>query len=170
MTTQMTTQMTTPVSGSRKPLVQTSRVRYRWRLREVMAMHGLFMTTDLAPLLASRGINLSPSQIHRLVVGTPERMSMPVLAALCDIFQTDPNDLIEIDSEVAPASRAGANLTDTDPNSGGDAVTDLAARRPTRARINAVSSPAPQTGSVPRPGPAATSDSGPVRRHGRQHT
>ena len=32
---------------------------YQWRLREVMAAHGLFNATDLEPLLAERGINLS---------------------------------------------------------------------------------------------------------------
>ena len=47
-----------------------------------MAAHGLFNTTDLVPLLAERGINLSVVQVYRLVTGTPERLSLPVLAAL----------------------------------------------------------------------------------------
>lgn len=34
---------------------------YRWHLREVMAMRGMFATTDLRPVLAERGIDLSPS-------------------------------------------------------------------------------------------------------------
>lgn len=69
-------------------------VDYTWRLREVMAAHGLFATTDLVPLLRDRGINLSASQVHRLVTGMPERLSLHVLAALCDIFDTDPAELI----------------------------------------------------------------------------
>ena len=69
-------------------------VSYRWRLREVMAEHAMFATTELVPLLTARGICLSPSQVHRLVTGTPERLSLPVLAALCDIFETDPAELI----------------------------------------------------------------------------
>ena len=36
-----------------------SKLGYRWRLREIMAARGLYMTTDLSPLLAERGINLS---------------------------------------------------------------------------------------------------------------
>jgi hypothetical protein len=52
-------------------------VGYRWRLRELMATRGLFNTTPLAPLLAERGIELSASQVHRLVTGTPERLSPP---------------------------------------------------------------------------------------------
>ena len=45
-------------------------VSYQWRLREVMAAHGMFATTDLVPLLSERGIELSASQVHRLVTGT----------------------------------------------------------------------------------------------------
>ncbi|UOB15896.1 helix-turn-helix transcriptional regulator [Streptomyces sp. HP-A2021] len=45
----------------------------------------MFTISELAPPLAERGINLSLSQVHRLVTGTPERLSLPVLAALCDI-------------------------------------------------------------------------------------
>jgi Cro/C1-type HTH DNA-binding domain len=41
----------------------------------------------LVPLLAKRGISLSASQVHRLVTGIPERLSLPVLAALCDILE-----------------------------------------------------------------------------------
>ena len=58
-------------------------VSYQWRLRELMAERGLFTTVELVPLLAERGITLSPSQVHRLVTGTPERLSLAVLAALC---------------------------------------------------------------------------------------
>jgi Cro/C1-type HTH DNA-binding domain len=52
-------------------------ISYQWKLREIMATRGLFTTTHLAPLLAERGITLSASQIHRLVTGTPERLSLP---------------------------------------------------------------------------------------------
>ena len=44
-----------------------------------MAAHGMFTTTELVPLLRERGIDLSASQVHRLVTGTPERLSLPVL-------------------------------------------------------------------------------------------
>jgi hypothetical protein len=55
--------------------VKKRQVSYRWRLREVMAEHGMFATTELVPLLAARGITLSPSQVHRLVTGTPQESS-----------------------------------------------------------------------------------------------
>jgi DNA-binding Xre family transcriptional regulator len=72
-------------------------VPYRWCLREVMATRGLFNTVDLAPLLFERGIELSLVQVWRLVTGTPERLSLPVLAALCDILEVTPTDLIALE-------------------------------------------------------------------------
>ena len=100
-------------------------IGYRWRLREVMASNGMFSTTDLTPLLADRGIALSASQVHRLVTGTPERLSLPVLSALCDIFDVTPADLILTTAENTAPRLAAA---------GGQAA-DLAAMRPVRARI-----------------------------------
>jgi hypothetical protein len=109
--------------------VKKGRVSYRWRLREVMAEHGMFATTELVPLLTARGISLSPSQVHRLVTGTPERLSLPVLAALCDIFETDPAELI-----TTAAANVGLRKKVT---AGGESLspTTLAALRPRRARI-----------------------------------
>ncbi|WP_229867409.1 helix-turn-helix domain-containing protein [Streptomyces gelaticus] len=40
-----------------------------------MAQHQIFTATELVPLLRERGIGLSASQVHRLVSGTPERLS-----------------------------------------------------------------------------------------------
>ncbi|TMC04931.1 MAG: helix-turn-helix transcriptional regulator [Chloroflexi bacterium] len=77
-------------------------VHYRWRLREIMASRGLFSTTDLAPLLVERGIERSQAQVWRLVTGTPERLSLEVLAALCDILDVTPADLIVTSAVLAP--------------------------------------------------------------------
>lgn len=73
---------------------QKRKVSYEWRLREVMAEHRMYATTELVPLLAERGIVLSASQVHRLVTQTPERLSLPTLAALCDIFAVDVDQLV----------------------------------------------------------------------------
>jgi DNA-binding Xre family transcriptional regulator len=101
---------------------------YQWHLREVMAARGLFTTTDLVPRLAERGITLSVSQVHRLVTGIPERLSLPVLAALCDILQVSPDDLISVSAEPVSARKTAAARSsvarDLDP-----------ALRPVRARI-----------------------------------
>jgi len=69
---------------------------YRWNLRKLMADREMFQTTDLVPLLAERGVNLSREQVFRLVTQPPQRLSMDTLAALCDILDCQPNDLIEI--------------------------------------------------------------------------
>jgi hypothetical protein len=42
-------------------------VDYEWRLRVLMAEHGMFRAIDLAPRLAEHGILLSDSQVWRLV-------------------------------------------------------------------------------------------------------
>ena len=77
-----------------------------------------------APNAAS---TLSASQIHRLVTGTPERLSLPVLAALCDLLEVTPAELIVTSAENATTRKtAGAGPT---------AVPGPAELRPTRARL-----------------------------------
>ena len=71
------------------------KVSYRWHLRQLMATRGMFATSDLVPLLASRGVRLSREQVYRLVAQVPERLSLTTLAALCDIFEVSPGELIE---------------------------------------------------------------------------
>src|SRR6266516_3839124 len=68
---------------------------YRWHLRQVMATRGMFATTDLIGPLAVRDIHLSSSQVYRLVVERPERLSLKVLVALLDILDCQLQDLIE---------------------------------------------------------------------------
>jgi DNA-binding Xre family transcriptional regulator len=69
---------------------------YRWHLRRLMAEADMFKTSALVPLLAERGVHLSREQVYRLVTQEPLRLSMDVLAALCDILACTPGDLIEI--------------------------------------------------------------------------
>ena len=66
------------------------RLGYQWRLREVMAARGLWQTTDLAPLLAERGIELSSTQVYRLVTQTPERLSLPRPSRLASVPRPAP--------------------------------------------------------------------------------
>ncbi|MEV5541896.1 helix-turn-helix transcriptional regulator [Saccharopolyspora shandongensis] len=55
----------------------------------------------MVPLLKERSIHLSASQVHRLVSGTPERLSLQVLAAFCDILGCAPADLVATTAENA---------------------------------------------------------------------
>lgn len=102
-------------------------VSYQWRLRETMAARGMFTATDLARPLADRGITLSSVQIWRLVTHTPERLSLPILAALCDIFDCTAADLIATKAENAAPRRTATG--DTGPSA------QIAPIRPKRARI-----------------------------------
>jgi DNA-binding Xre family transcriptional regulator len=73
----------------------TKTVSYHWHVRKLMAEHGMHSTTALVPLLADRGVVMTPTQVYRIVTRPPERMNMQMLSALCDIFGCTPNDLIE---------------------------------------------------------------------------
>lgn len=101
---------------------------YRWHLRQVMAARGMFATTDLIDPLAQRGIHLSSSQVYRLVVERPERLSLKVLMALLDILDCAMDDLVE---PVAVAKTTRKART-----GGGDA--GVGGLRPKRARISGV--------------------------------
>lgn len=78
-----------------------------WHLRRLMAERGMFQTTDLVPLLAERGINLSREQVFRLVTQPPQRLSMDTLAALCDILACGVQDLIEVRAAHQKARKTG---------------------------------------------------------------
>jgi len=97
-----------------------------WHLRRRMAERDLFQTSDLVPLLAERGIELSREQIYRLVTQPPQRLSMDTLAALCDILDCSPNDLIEVTTVNATIRKTG---TDT-PMRPAPAVQHTTIRRP----------------------------------------
>ncbi|HEY6310266.1 MAG TPA: helix-turn-helix transcriptional regulator [Streptosporangiaceae bacterium] len=102
-----------------------AKLDYQWHLRQVMATRGMFSTTDLLGPLSDRGISLSSSQVYRLVVERPERLSLKILMALLDILDCDMADLIE------PVAVAGS-ARKTRVAGGGEGVGDL---RPKRARI-----------------------------------
>jgi DNA-binding Xre family transcriptional regulator len=108
---------------------RSRKLGYRWNLRTLMAGQGMFATTDLAPLLAERGVELSAAQVYRLVSQTPERLSLRTLMALCDILDCTPTDLIE---PVTETRRVRATGTTGKPE---PATTALAERTPRRAEI-----------------------------------
>jgi DNA-binding Xre family transcriptional regulator len=96
----------------------------RWNLRQVMAERGMFATTDLIEPLHQRGVELSRQMIHRVVTRPPQRINMDLLAALCDILDCTPNDLIEMHVEQAVQPAAV--------NDAGPGIGEL---RPIRAKI-----------------------------------
>ncbi|WP_371792967.1 helix-turn-helix transcriptional regulator [Streptomyces sp. NBC_01471] len=111
----------------------TAKLDYQWHLRKVMAERGMFSTTDLTEPLEKRGIQLSSSQIYRLVVERPERLSLKILMALLDILECRMDDLIE------PIRAAGAGARPKKAAAGGSSAeppsAELGNLRPKRARI-----------------------------------
>jgi DNA-binding Xre family transcriptional regulator len=78
-----------------RPVMARRKLDFHWNLRRLMAAHQMWKTTDLIPLLRERGVELSASQVYRLVTDKPERLSMKVLVALCDILDCTLADLID---------------------------------------------------------------------------
>lgn len=106
----------------------TAKLDYRWNLRELMARQDMYLTTHLRPKLAERGIHLSDSQVYRLVVDTPERLSLKTLVALIDILGCSMEELIEpVATRQQPRKRKVAGESHTDGK--------LGSLRPKRARI-----------------------------------
>src|SRR5215470_20269510 len=103
-----------------------AKLDYRWHLRKVMAGREMFQTTDLIGPLAQRGIQLSSSQVYRLVVERPERLSLKILMALLDILECSMDELIE------PVAHASAATTRKKAVGAEQSLGDL---RPKRARI-----------------------------------
>jgi DNA-binding Xre family transcriptional regulator len=101
-------------------------VGYRWHLRRLMADKDMYATTQLRPLLAERGVALSREQVYRLVTGIPERLSLATLAALCDILDCGPGDLVEpVAGDGAGGRASGPAAADSRP-----------VPRPVRARVS----------------------------------
>lgn len=86
-------------------------VSMQWNLRQVMADRGMFQTSELVPLLAERGIDLTREHVYRLVTRTPQRLNTEVLVALCDALGCTPNDLIVPVVQSAPAARTATGET-----------------------------------------------------------
>ena len=103
----------------------TKTVAYHWHLRKMMTDNDIHSTTKLVPLLADRGVVMTSTQVYRIVTGEPERLNMQLLAALCDIFDCTPNDLIETSVDAAPHK----TVVNADPID----LTGL--KRPVRAQI-----------------------------------
>ena len=84
------------------------RVDYTWRLAELMAARGMHNSTDLIPLLVERGIELSRPQVYRVVHQRPERVSLQMIAALCDILSCGVEDLVTVTAADVRRRKASA--------------------------------------------------------------
>jgi len=110
-----------------------AKLAYRWHLRQVLATRGIFSTAGLRPLLATRGIHLSSSQVYRLVAETPERLSLKVLVALLDVLDCTMDELIEPFAQASGASTRKKKAVGAEAGVGD--------QRPRRARIHGAGRP-----------------------------
>ena len=107
-------------------------VDYTWRLAELMAARGMHNSTQLIPLLLERGIQLSRPQVYRVVYRRPERISLQMMAALCDILGCGVEDLVTVTAtDVRRRKASSGSRPVAKPN-----VVELnKAVRPRRARV-----------------------------------
>ena len=109
-----------------------------------------------SPPLAERGITLSSSQVYRLVVERPERLSLKILMALLDILDCTMDDLIEPVAAAGPARRTGKAAAGGAADAAGSAPCDRSERGSPARRSDRCPAPAPATGRRPaRPDGAA---------------
>ena len=107
--------------------MSASKLDYKWNLRELMAQRGMYQTTHLRPKLSERGIELSDSQVYRLVVDRPERISIKTLVTLMDILGCGMEELIQPIMASRTTARAAGQHTGPDAGVG--------SFRPKRARV-----------------------------------
>ncbi len=108
----------------------TQTVTYTWNLRLRLAARNIYNTKELASELAIRGFDLSRMQVFRILTQTPQRMSLDVFAALCDICDCTPAEIMEVHAAKKQVrKRAGSR----DPHEL-DTITPVKAniRKPTR--------------------------------------
>ena len=86
-------------------------VDYEWRLRVVMAEHGMFKANELHPApCRTRYTSLGFSGLaygHR----APERLNLRVLVVLCEIFDCEVNDLVRSVQSAKPAVKEPASAS-----------------------------------------------------------
>jgi len=91
-----------------------------------MALKGIFQTTDLLPLLEEHDIHLSRQYVYKLVTATPQRINTDVLAALCDILDCGPSDLLTVEVVQGQGAPRAVN---------GEAGPSIGSIRPIRATV-----------------------------------
>src|SRR5829696_8378887 len=107
-------------------------VDYTWRLAELMAARGMHNSTQLIPLLLEQGIQLSRPQVYRVVHQRPERISLQLMAALCDILGCGVEDLVTVTATDVRRRRTASGATSTPPP---NVVGLNKSVRPRRARV-----------------------------------
>lgn len=67
--------------------------RMNWHLYELMAAHQIRTAVDLQHKLALVGVTISRSQLARLMIQNPKRLSSELMYGLTEVFQCSTNEL-----------------------------------------------------------------------------
>lgn len=108
-------------------------IDYEWRLPELMHAAQLHKSTDIQRALKERDVEMSYSQVYRLVTERPDRLNLQVLVTLMDILNCTADDLIHPLPVAVKATATGtAGPTATGPS---NAALRASGSRPKRARL-----------------------------------
>ena len=82
-------------------------LQVHWQLQAVMKQRGVTSIAALRRKLDGHYPFISEVQLGRIVKQLPERMNMPLLAALCHALDCEPNDLLYWGTSPPPTSFSG---------------------------------------------------------------
>lgn len=69
---------------------------FEWKLRNVMAVKGVWKASELHRMLIANGSDVSYHSIVRMVVKLPERLDTQILFDVCAALNCTPNDIMVI--------------------------------------------------------------------------
>jgi putative transcriptional regulator len=78
----------------------------QWNLRLAAAQRGIWRSSDLRPLLAEAGLEISAGKMSHLWSGRPISVRLDDLDVICGVLGCEPADLLVRDPDAArPADR-----------------------------------------------------------------
>lgn len=80
-----------------------------WRVRVMMAERHIKTITELRKQLAEVGVEISTTQLSRIVDALPTRLSSEVLAGLTTVLRCDIGDLIRVARRRPPPTEQGTD-------------------------------------------------------------
>lgn len=75
-------------------------MKMEWNLRVLMAKHHIASATELMRRLDAVGVQLSTSQASRIVKEMPNRLSVPLVRGILEVFRCDISDLIIVEHDL----------------------------------------------------------------------
>lgn len=90
-------------------------MKMEWNLRVLMAQHRIASATELMRRLDTVGVQLSTSQASRIVKEMPNRLSVPLVRGILEVFQCDISDLIIVEHDALDEEKVSSINQKTTP-------------------------------------------------------